>query len=162
MAQDGNTTQIDSTYLNNLKGQLQGIQTDVQSQLNGIGAGDPSLSGWISAVDQSLTVTAGAQNFNAGKALNTALGKMGGSIHDQLTWLNKVLTDMINEITTTVNSFGNTESLNTESVATLLSDFQHTINDMNNPPGASGSSTPTNNTPTNNTPTNNTPANTGK
>ena len=42
---------------------------------------------------------------------------MGGSIHDQLTWLNKVLTDMISEITTTVNSFGNTESLNTESVA---------------------------------------------
>ncbi|HEY3907108.1 MAG TPA: hypothetical protein VGM14_24595 [Streptosporangiaceae bacterium] len=154
MAQDGNTTQIDSTYLNNLKGQLQGIQTDVQSQLNGIGAGDSSLSGWISAVDSSLTVSAGATNFNAGKALNTALGKMGGTIHDQLTWLNKVLTDMIGEITTTVNSFGNTESLNTESVATLIGDFQHTINDMNNPPGSSGTSTPSTTTP----PPNGTPA----
>jgi hypothetical protein len=162
MAQAGNTTQIDSTYLNNLKGQLQGIQTDVQSQLNGVGAADPSLSGWISAVDSSLTVTAGAQNFNAGKALNTALGKMGGTIHDQLTWLNKVLTDMISEITTTVNSFGNTESLNTESVSTLIGDFQKTINDMNNPPGSSGTSTPSSSNPpptTNNPPPTNTPAN---
>jgi hypothetical protein len=159
MAQDGNTTQIDSTYLNNLKGQLQGIQTDVQSQLNGIGAGDSSLSGWISAVDENLTVTAGAQSFNAGKALNTALGKMGGSIHDQLTWLNKVLTDMIGEITTTVNSFGNTESLNTESVQTLMSDFQHTISDMNNPPGSSGTTTPSTTTPPNTTPA---PAGSGK
>jgi hypothetical protein len=152
MAPASNVTQIDSTYLNNLKGQLQGIQTDVQSQLNGIGAADSSLSGWISAVDSTLTVTAGAQNFNAGKALNTALGKMGGSIHDELTWLNKVLTDMIGEITTTVNSFGNTESLNTESVATLISDFQHTINDVNNPPGSSGTSTPSTTQPPTTTP----------
>lgn len=155
MAAAGNVTQIDTTYLNNLKGQLQAIQTDVQNQLNGIGASsDPNLTGWISAVDENLTVSAGATNFNAGKALDTALGKMGGSIHDQLTWLNKVLTDMINEITTTVNSFGNTESLNTESVATLIGDFQHTINDMNNPPGSSGTSTPSTTTP----PPNGTPA----
>ena len=153
MAAAGNVTQIDATYLNNLKGQLQAIQTDVQSQLNGIGtSSDPNLTGWISAVDQSLTVSAGPDKFNAGKALNAALSKMGGSIHDQLTWLNKVLTDMINEITTTVNSFGNTESLNNDSVATLISDFQHTINDMNNPPGASGTTTPSTTTPSTTTP----------
>lgn len=139
MAAASSVTQIDSTYLNGLKSQLQTIQTDVQSQLTGIGASsDPNLPGWISAVDENLTVTAGATSFNAGKALNTALGKMGGSVHDQLTWLNKVLTDMINEITTTVNSFSNSESLNTESVQTLISDFENTIGDLNNPPGGSG------------------------
>jgi hypothetical protein len=154
MAAAGNVTQIDATYLNNLKGQLQAIQTDVQNQLNGIGASsDPNLTGWISAGDENLTVSAGATTFNAGKALDTALGKMGGSIHDQLTWLNKVLTDMINEITTTVNSFGNTESLNTESVATLISDFQGVINDFSNPPGGSGTSSSSTNPPANGAPT---------
>ena len=74
--------------------------------------------------------------------------KMGGSVNEQLTWLQKVLTDMINEITTTVNSFSGTESLNNEAVSQLLTDFGNTINDMNNPPGGSGSGNP--NTPSSN------------
>jgi hypothetical protein len=138
----GAATQIDATYLNGLKGQLQTLLTDVQNQLKGIGN---SPDGWVSPVDQNLKVLPGATSFNAGAALNTALQAMGGSIHDQLTWLQKTLTDMINEITTTVNSFSNTESLNTETVDQLISDFQGTINDFNNPPGSSGppaSSTP--------------------
>ena len=67
---------------------------------------------------------------------------MGGSINEQLTWLQKVLTDMINEITTTVNSFSNTESLNTETVDQLMSDFQNTINDFTSPPSGSGTTPP--------------------
>jgi hypothetical protein len=161
MAPTGPVTQIDTTFLNSLKGDLQDIQQDVQSQLNGIGSGDPDLSSWISPVDQSLTVTAGAQNFNAGKALTDALSKMGGSVHDQLTWLNKVLTDMISEITTTVNSFGNTESLNTEAVSTLITDFTNTINDMNNPPGGSGTPSGSNPPSTGNNSPSNPPANSG-
>ena len=146
---DNNVTQIDANYLNGLKGQLQTILTDVQNQLRGIGAStDPNTTSWLGPVDQNLSVQGGAKSFNAATALNTALNAMGGSVNEQLTWLQKVLTDMINEITTTVNSFSGTESLNNEAVSQLLTDFGNTINDMNNPPGGSGSSNP--NTPSSN------------
>jgi hypothetical protein len=146
---DNNVTQIDANYLNGLKGQLQTILTDVQNQLRGIGAStDPNTTSWLGPVDQNLSVQGGTSSFNAATALNTALKAMGGSVNEQLTWLQKVLTDMINEITTTVNSFSGTESLNNEAVSQLLTDFGNTINDMNNPPGGSGSSNP--NTPSSN------------
>jgi hypothetical protein len=136
-----NTTQIDTTYLQGLQNQLQTILTDVDTQLAGTGASsDPNVSGWLGPVDQNLTVQAGGSSFNAGTALNTALKSMGGSVNSQLTWLKKVLTDMVNEITTTINSFSGTESLNNDAVTTLMSDFQNTINDMNSPPGSSPSS----------------------
>ncbi len=138
------TTQIDANYLNGLKSQLQNILDDVDTQLRGIGqSSDPNVTAWIHPVDQNLIVEAGGtagangtSSFNAATDLNNALKKMGGSVHDQLTWLRKVLTDMIAEITTTVDSFSSTESLNNESVAQLISDFQNTINDMNNPGGS--------------------------
>ena len=132
----GAVTQIDANYLNGLKGQLETVLTDVQNQLKGVGN---TPDGWVSAIDQNFSVLPGPSSFNAGAALNTALNALGGSIHDQLTWLEKVLTDMINEITTTVNSFSGTESLNTETVDQLISDFENTINDINNPPNGSGS-----------------------
>ena len=149
MATNGNVTEIDTDYLNGLQVQLQTVLTDVKNQLNGIGASsDPNVSGWLGPVDQTLSVVAGGSSFNAGTVLNTALKNMGGSVHDQLTWLDKVLTDMINEITTTVHSFSGTESLNNDTVENLMSDFQGTIDDMNNPPGgSSSSSTPNTSTP---------------
>jgi hypothetical protein len=142
----GGVTQIDTTYLNGLKGQLQTALTDVQTQLKGIGS---SPAGWVNPIDQNFSVLPGPTSFNAGAALNTALKTMGGSIHDQLTWLQKVLTDMINEITTTVNSFSNSESLNTESVNQLITDFQGAINDMNSPPSGNGTPAPSNTPPPN-------------
>jgi hypothetical protein len=143
MTTTGNVTQIDANYLNGLKTQLQTILTDVQNQLRGIGASsDPDTTSWLGPVDQTLSVSAGATSFNAGTDLNTALKNMGGSVNEQLTWLQKVLTDMINEITTTVNSFSASETLNNESVAQLISDFESTIGDMNNPPGGSSSGNP--------------------
>jgi len=141
---DSGVTQIDATYLNGLKGQLQSVLTDVQTQLKGIGS---SPAGWVSPLDQNFSVLPGPTSFNAGAALNAALKAMGGSVHDQLTWLQKTLTDMISEITTTVNSFGNTESLNTESVDQLITDFQGVINDMNSPPGGNGTPGPSGSTP---------------
>jgi hypothetical protein len=52
---------------------------------------------------------------------------------------------MSEEITTTVNSLNETESLNNDAVDQLVKDFQNTIGDLNNPPGSSNSSNP--NTP---------------
>jgi hypothetical protein len=134
-------TQIDADYLNQLKSQLQTVLDHVNAQLTGIGASsDPNTTSWIGPVDDTLSVLAGAANFAAGVSLNKALHALGGSLHDQLVWLKKVLTDMIHEITTTVESFSATESLNTETVDQLLSDFQSTIDDLNNPPKNSSSS----------------------
>ena len=86
-----------------------------------------------------LTLLAGPSGFDAGAAIASALKTAGGSVYDQLEWLDKVLKDMINEITSTVNSFNGTESLNNEAVDTLTTDFQNTINDMNNPTSSSSS-----------------------
>jgi hypothetical protein len=140
--------QIDTTYLNNLQSQLQTLLTAVEGQLRGIGTtSSPQTSGFLNTVDQTLTVQAGATTFNAGAALNTALKNMGGSVHDQLTWLQRVLTDMISEITTTVQSFSGTESLNNDTVEQLITDFQSTISDMSNGPGNTSSSNSSSNTP---------------
>jgi hypothetical protein len=138
MATDTSVTQIDTTYLQGLQGQLQTILGEVEDQLRGIGASsDPNVTGWLGPVDQNLTVQAGPTTFNAGAALIAALKAMGGSVNEQLTWLKKVLNDMINEITTTIQSFSGTESLNNDTVTQLISDFQSTIDDMNSPPGGS-------------------------
>jgi hypothetical protein len=147
MAANTSVTQIDTTYLQGLQGQLQTILGEVEDQLRGIGASsDPNVTGWLGPVDQNLNVQAGPTTFNAGAALNNALKAMGGSVNEQLTWLKKVLTDMINEITTTIQSFSGTESLNNDTVAQLISDFQSTINDMNSPPGGSSSNPPSSST----------------
>ena len=145
MAAGSGVTQIDTTYLDGLKTTLQDLQTEVEQQLRGLGTGGatPNTLSFIEPVDSSLKLAAGSASFDAGAALNKALSTMGGSVHDQLTWLDKVLGDMINEITTTVASFKGTESLNNEGVDKLISDFQTTIGDINTPPGSSGS----NNTP---------------
>jgi hypothetical protein len=149
MMADSGVVQIDASYLTNtLKPALQGILDEVNDQLAGLGPStDPQITEWLYPVDQNLAVQAGgtpgsngSSSFNAAADLNTALKSMGTSVHDQLTWLRKVLNDMINEITTTVNSFSHAESLNGETVDQLINDFQTTINDMGSPPGSSSGS----------------------
>jgi hypothetical protein len=138
----GSVTQIDADYLNKLKGQLDSILEGVDGQLIGIGASSSSITTtWIPAVDSTLVVLAGSPSFNAGAELNKALGTMGGSVQQQLQWLKNVLTQMISEITTTVNSFTSTESLNNETVDQLMTDFQNTISAMSDTTSASGSTT---------------------
>jgi hypothetical protein len=139
----GTITQIDTTYLDNLKNQLQDLQTQVEQQLQGLGTKGVTSNtlSFIEPLTSQLTIAAGAASFDAGAALKTALNVMGGSVNEQLTWLEKVLGDMISEIITTVASFKGTESLNNESVDQLMNDFKNTISEMNTPAG-SGTSTP--------------------
>ncbi len=145
----GNVIQINADYLTNtLKPALQEILGEVDAQLKGLGpSSNPNITEWLYPVDENLSVeaggTAGANgggSFDIATHLNSSLKSMGGSVHDQLVWLQKVLTDMINEITTTVASFGSTESLNSETVGQLVTDFQNTITDINGPSGSSASS----------------------
>lgn len=132
-------TQIDTDYLNTLKGQLEELDGKVEAQMKGIGpVSSPATTNFINPVND-LTLLAGPSGFDAGAAIASALKTAGGSVYDQLEWLDKVLKDMINEITSTVNSFNGTESLNNEAVDTLTTDFQNTINDMNNPTSSSSS-----------------------
>jgi hypothetical protein len=143
MSSGAGVTQIDTSYLDTLQGQLEELQSQVQQQLEGLGTAGASSNtlSFIEPVTSSLNVAAGAQPFDAGATLNSKLSAMGGSVNDQLTWLNKVLGDMISEITTTVASFKGTESLNNESVDQLITDFQATISDMSTQAGSgSGSS----------------------
>ena len=148
---DGNVTQIDTTYLNNLKSQIDQLENLVETQLRGVGpSSDPRTTNYINPLND-LTLLAGPPGFDAGVALANAMKTAGNSVYSQLQWLSKILKDMSAEITTTVSSLQNTESLNNDAVDKLMSDFQNTINDMNNPPGSSNSSNP--NTPANpNTP----------
>jgi len=111
MAATSPVTQIDANYLNGLKSQLQDLLDQVNQQLSGLGTkGATALTtSYINPVTSALQVAAGASPFAAGAAFNTALKSMGTSINDQLTWLKKVLTDMISEVDTTVSSFSATE-----------------------------------------------------
>src|ERR1700761_1815017 len=142
MATSTKVTQVDANYLTSFQKQLQTILTNVQNQLKGTEtSSDPNTTGWLGTVDQTLTVQAGATTFNAATDLNNALKAMGGSVHTQLTWLQKVLTDMISEITTTIQSFSGAESINNDTVEQLISDFENTVSDMSNPSGGSSSTT---------------------
>jgi hypothetical protein len=145
MTGSANVTQINKDYLNKLSTQLSSVLTDVKEQLAGGASPTDATTGMdMYAVSKDLAqyVKAGGPsgssgNFPAAQELTTAMDNMGGSVNDQLTWLEKVLTDMISEISTTIDSFGNAESLNTETVQTLMNDFSNTITDMNNPPTGS-------------------------
>jgi hypothetical protein len=132
-------TQIDTDYLNTLKTQLEQLESEVKAQIKGIGpSNDPATTNYINPVND-LTLLAGPSAFDAGTAIANAVKTAGGSVYDQLEWLDKVLNDMIEEITTTVNAFHGTESLNNDAVDTLLSDFPNTINDLNSPANSSPS-----------------------
>jgi hypothetical protein len=129
-------TQIDTDYLNQLKTQLEQLDSQVEVQIRGIGpSSNPATTNYINPVND-LKLLAGPSGFDAGTAIANALKTAGGSVYDQLEWLDKVLKDMISEITTTVNSFNGTESLNNDAVDTLMTDFQNTITDMGNPAGS--------------------------
>jgi hypothetical protein len=153
MAASG-VTQIDAKYLNTLKAQLSDLESQVKAQIRGIGPSSSSeTTNYINPVNE-LTLLAGPPGFDAGAAITNALKTVGGSVYDQLQWLDKVLNDMIEEITTTVNSFHGAESLNDDAVNTLINEFQGTIGDMGspatpsspnpNPPPANPNPTPAN------------------
>jgi hypothetical protein len=135
-----NVTQVDLTYLKTLKSTLGSMQTQVEDRIKGQGnSDDPGTTLWIGPVDSSLTVRAGGvgagsgsgSTFDVAAALTSALSSMGGSVHDQLAWLDKVLGDMISEITATENAIGTTEGANHESVDNLISEFRMTIGTIN-------------------------------
>ena len=130
----GAVTEINADYLRHLQHELQDLQAQVETQLSGLGTTGAvaDTTEFINPIDK-ITLRAGTSDFAAGAAISSALQNMGGSVHNQLLWLKRVLTDMISEITSTVNSFQDTESLNNEDVSKLIGDFQHTINDMNGP-----------------------------
>jgi hypothetical protein len=132
-------TQINADYLNKLKNELMTLDDQVQTQLNGIGPStDPGTTNYIHPLND-ISLTAGPQGFNAGLAIKNAVHNAGGSVYNQLEWLDKVLKDMIDEITNAVNSLHGTESLNNEAVDKLMTQFQNTSSDMNGSPNSSTS-----------------------
>jgi hypothetical protein len=135
-------TQINADYLNTISQIIQDLDDKVKALLAGHGpSNDPGATTYINPLNQ-LFLSAGPSGFQAGTAVDTAVGQAGNSVYAQLEWLDKVLKDMIEDINNTVRGFKGTESLNNESVDTLLSNFQNTISDIGTPPdGGSSSST---------------------
>jgi hypothetical protein len=134
-------------YLSQLKTQIDELDSQVEAQLRGVGPSSNSgTTNYINPVND-LTLLAGPGGFEAGVAISTALKNAGSSVYDQLQWLDNILKEMSQEITTTISTLKGTESLNNEAVDTLVTDFQNTINDMSTPAG-SGSSNPNPNTTT--------------
>ncbi len=132
-------TQINTEYLNKLKGELMTLDEQVHTQLNGIGPTNDSYStGYIHALND-ISLQAGPQGFNAGVAIASAVKNTGNSVYSQLEWLDRVLKDMIEEITNAVNSLHGTESLNNEAVDKLMTEFQNSISDMSGSPNPSTS-----------------------
>ena len=135
-------TEIDKGYLTTLKGTLQDVLNEVNSQLHGSVGNPVSTATTFGASEikplNELQVAAGATGFDAASELATALKTMGGSVYDQLQWLQQVLQAMISETDQTIQAFGNTETLNSESVTQLQDDFAQTISLMSQGPTGSG------------------------
>jgi hypothetical protein len=130
MTSTANVTELSVTYLRGLSASLSDILSQVNAQLDGTGPASPSAL--LAPVNADLTVKAGGpagdgQEFDAGAALNTALAALGGSAHDQLSWLSGVLSAMIGEVATAIAAVGKTEHLNDEQADALISEFQNTI-----------------------------------
>ena len=140
-------TNINITYLTDLRTKLSQILDEVNLQLKGYGSlNAPDTTGTIEPVNGSLQVQAGlisssaVNGFEAAGGLNAALQSMGGSVSSQLTWLKTVLEDMIREVGNTITSVGQNGELNNESVSQLETDFQKTINSIQQGPGGGSSS----------------------
>jgi len=145
----GDVTQIDTNYLTTLKSQIDLLKTEVELQIKGVGpvGTNSSTTNYIYSVD-NLKLLPGTSSFDAGTQLQNALKTMGGSVHDRLTWLDKTLGDMSDDITATIKKFNDTESINNDSVDQLVTDFRNTIADMSNPGNNPNTNAPNPNTPT--------------
>ncbi len=130
----GDVTQIDTNYLTTLKNQIDDLKAQVKHQITGMGpiGTSSSTTNFIYSVD-NLKLLPGTSSFDAGTQLQNALKTMGTSVHDRLTWLDKTLGDMSDEITATIKKFNDNESLNNDAVDKLVTDFRNTIADMSNP-----------------------------
>jgi hypothetical protein len=148
----GSVTTIDSNYLKSLvNNTLVPLLDQVSDLLNPSGysgqavAGGPFIT--VSPITGSISVMAGgvpgsngSTGFDIADGLNDALKTMGTSVQGELEWLDKVLTDMISEINTTITQMQGTDNLNAMDAQTLAQDFQNTITDVNNVPGSGSSS----------------------
>jgi hypothetical protein len=135
------TLWIDKTYLTNLRAMLQEMLDDVSHQVNGLGNKSTILGNiWVPPVDGNLNITmpggtpGTSSTFPLGADLNAKLTAMGGTVSDDVVWLQTVLGDMIDEIDTTIKSMSDTENLNEDTIQKLMDDFQQTLSDMSNGP----------------------------
>lgn len=149
----GSVTTIDSNYLNSLvNNTLTPLLGQVDELLNTSGCTLPAGPGGalitVSPITGNITVMAGGvasgsgggTDFDLANNLNTAIQTLGSSVQGELQWLQKVLTDMISEINTTIKQMQDTDNLNAMDAQTLAQDFQNTITDVNNVPGSGSSS----------------------
>ena len=130
---NGGVTDVSVAYLRQLNASFADILQQVNDQLNGkTTATATAPAALIEPVNADLQVKAGSPgaggpDFDAAAALNAAMSDMGGSVHDQLDWLRRVLSTMIGEVNDAIAAVGTVNHLNDEQADALVSDFEHTI-----------------------------------
>ncbi|HUZ26736.1 MAG TPA: hypothetical protein VMV07_23535 [Streptosporangiaceae bacterium] len=144
---ESSVLEIDQGYLRGLQTALQQILNDVTNQVNGLGS-VTWFTGPVQVppVDSSLTITlpggtsGSGSTFPLGQELNAHLAAMGGTVAQEVQWLQNVLTDMVAEIDTTITAMSDNEQLNNEAITKLMNDFQQTFADLGTSPGSEPSS----------------------
>jgi hypothetical protein len=141
-----NVTWITPAYLQGLANALGIMLDDVTNQVDGVGNVTTSTGNVVvQAVDSTLNITEPGgsggtdSTFPLALDLNTKLGNVGNSVNEDVTWLQTLLEDMIQEINTTISSMKTTDNLNADSIQSLENDFSQTLSDMTSGPGSSGS-----------------------
>jgi hypothetical protein len=130
MAEGDKTVRIDKTYLTGFQTYLTGVLGELKTK---IGKSQPSTGDsntWLPALDAALKVTGGGSGFGPAALLNQKLSALGGSVETQLKWLEKLLTDMIADLGTTIESFEKNETLNNDDVEEFFSYFDDTVIDL--------------------------------
>lgn len=129
---NGDVTEVSVAYLRQLSAALNDVLQQVNARLNG--ATTPNGRTVLTEpVDSSLQISAGGPGdgsgltFDAAAALDDALSTMGGTVHDQLGWLSRVLSAMISEISDAIAAVGKADYLSSEQVDALIREFENTI-----------------------------------
>jgi hypothetical protein len=130
MAEHDKTVRIDKTYLTEFQTYLTGVLGELKTKIGKSQplTGDPNT--WLPALDSALKVTAGGSGFGPAALLNQKLSALGGSVETQLKWLEKLLTGMIADLGTTIESFEKNETLNNDNVEKFFSYFDDTVTDL--------------------------------
>jgi hypothetical protein len=81
--------------------------------------------------------------FEDANNLATNVSNLGTSVQNATTWMDKLLTQVQSNLTAAYQSFGKTESLNTETGTDLINDLTGTNSELTAGPSGTGTSSST-------------------
>jgi hypothetical protein len=106
---------------------LEEIRTKVNISSTNGGTQADGYSGDVPVLNENLVIRVGGPNFGPGVDLAAAVKKMGGSVDQQLKWLETLFSTIETELTYTINAFTENEDVNSELVQEFLNGFSKTV-----------------------------------